>query len=56
MSRRASSPADDRRPTISTPMMWLRLCAAPVGSDRSILTLALNTKNRLLRIIEVVGR
>ena len=55
MSRRATVSRADTRPTISTPEdvvsvlgAWLR------GADREhFVTLALNTKNRLLKVIEV---
>jgi DNA repair protein RadC len=55
MSRRAAGPCDDRRPTISTPEDVVTLCSSHLrGRDREhFWTLALNTKNRLLRIIEV---
>jgi len=55
MSRRASGPIQDQRPTISTPEDVVALCGPQLrGRDREhFWTLALNTKNRLLRIIEV---
>jgi DNA repair protein RadC len=55
MSRRAAGPAEDERPTISTPEDVVALCGPQLrGRDREhFWTLALNTKNRLLRIIEV---
>lgn len=55
MSRRASGPTPDHRPTISTPEDVVALCGPQLrGRDREhFWTLALNTKNRLLRIIEV---
>jgi len=55
MSRRAAGPGEDRRPTISTPEDVVALCSSHLrGCDREhFWTLALNTKNRLLRVIEV---
>ena len=55
MSRRASGPCEDRRPTISTPDDVAALCSPHLrGLDREhFWTLALNTKNRLMRVIEV---
>lgn len=55
MSRRAAGPAADNRPTISTPEDVVALCGARLrGLDREhFWTLALNTKNRLIRVIEV---
>ncbi len=55
MSRRASSPTTDGRPTISTPEDVVAVCGNRLrGRDREhFWTLALNTKNRLIRIIEV---
>jgi len=54
MSRRAAGPVEDR-PTISTPEDVVALCGPRLrGRDREhFWTLALNTKNRLIRIIEV---
>ena len=55
MSRRASGPCEDRRPTISTPEDVVALCSPQLrGLDREhFWALALNTKNQLLRVIEV---
>lgn len=55
MSRRAGCSASAPRPVISTPEDVIALCAPQFqGLDREhFWTLALNTKNRLLRIIEV---
>ncbi len=55
MSRRASGPVKGQRPTISTPEDVVAVCGARLrGKDREhFWTLALNTKNRLLKIIEV---
>jgi DNA repair protein RadC len=55
MSRRASSPKADGRPTISTPEDVVAVCGGRLrGRDREhFWTLALNTKNRLIRVIEV---
>lgn len=55
MSRRAGCAARERRPSISTPEDVVSLCGPQLrGLDREhFWTLALNTKNRLLRIIEV---
>lgn len=55
ISRRAGMPAHERRPTLSTPEDVVALCGRQLrGLDREhFLTLALNTKNRLLRVIEV---
>lgn len=55
MSRRASGPVEETRPTISTPEDVVALCAPQLrGRDREhFWTLALNTKNRLIRVIEV---
>lgn len=55
ISRRAAVRKAESRPTISTPEDVVELCGTRLrGRDREhFLTLALNTKNRLLRIIEV---
>lgn len=55
MSRRAGCSASDSRPVITTPEDVVALCGPQFrGLDREhFWTLALNTKNRLLRIIEV---
>lgn len=55
MSRRAAVPSEERRPVISTPEDVAALCGPRLrGRDREhFWTLALNTKNRLLRVIEV---
>lgn len=55
MSRRAGRTASERRPVITTPEDVVALCGPQFrGLDREhFWTLALNTKNRLLRIIEV---
>lgn len=55
MSRRATGPCQEARPTISTPEDVVALCSGKLrGRDREhFWTLALNTKNRLVRIIEV---
>ena len=55
MSRRASVWRSARRPTISTPEDVVELCSAQLrGLDREhFWTLALNTKNQLLRMVEV---
>jgi DNA repair protein RadC len=55
MSRRASAWRSSRRPTISTPEDVVDLCAAQLrGLDREhFWSLALNTKNQLLKMIEV---
>ncbi|PKQ15959.1 MAG: hypothetical protein CVT67_07225 [Actinobacteria bacterium HGW-Actinobacteria-7] len=55
MSRRASGPSTEVRPTISTPEDVVAVCGSRLrGLDREhFWTLALNTKNRLMRIIEV---
>lgn len=55
ISRRASARKSERRPTISTPEDVVSVCALQLrGRDREhFWTLALNTKNRLLRVIEV---
>jgi DNA repair protein RadC len=55
ISRRAGTRRVDERPTISTPEDVVALCAPQLrGMDREhFWTLALNTKNRLLRTIEV---
>jgi DNA repair protein RadC len=55
MSRRAGSWATPSRPTISTPEDVVALCASQMrGLDREhFWMLALNTKNRLLRVVEV---
>lgn len=55
MSRRASCPTTELRPTISTPEDVVAVCGSRLrGRDREhFWTLALNTKNRLLKIIEV---
>jgi len=55
MSRRVSARRADERQSISTPEDVVALCAPQLrGADREhFWTLALNTKNRLLKIIEV---
>lgn len=55
IGRRASVRRSEQRPTISTPDDVVSVCAPQLmGLDREhFWTLALNTKNRLLRIIEV---
>lgn len=55
MSRRAGRPLVDDRPVISTPDDVVGICGPQLrGADREhFWTLALNTKNRLIRIIEV---
>lgn len=55
ISRRASTRKATERPTISTPEDVVAVCGAQLrGLDREhFWTLALNTKNRLLRVIEV---
>lgn len=55
MSRRASTRPRVARPAVSTPEDVVALCAGQLrGLDREhFWTLALNTKNRLLRIVEV---
>lgn len=55
MTRRAGCTASETRPVISTPEDVVSLCAPQFrGLDREhFWTLALNTKNRLLRVIEV---
>lgn len=55
ISRRASTRKPAERPTISTPEDVVAVCGAQLrGLDREhFWTLALNTKNRLLRVIEV---
>lgn len=55
MSRRASAWRSERRPTISTPEDVVELCGAQLrGLDREhFWTLALNTKNQLLKMVEV---
>jgi DNA repair protein RadC len=55
MSRRAGFSSQDVRPTVSTPEDVVAICGPQLrGRDREhFWTLALNTKNRLLRIIEV---
>lgn len=55
ISRRASSRPPCQRPTISTPEDVVAVCGPQLrGLDREhFWTLALNTKNRLLRIVEV---
>lgn len=55
MSRRAASWRSSCRPTVSTPEDVVELCAAQFrGLDREhFWSLALNTKNRLLRMVEV---
>lgn len=55
ISRRAGSRKAKERPTISTPEDVVACCGSQLrGLDREhFWTLALNTKNRLLRIIEV---
>ncbi|MDR3686083.1 MAG: DNA repair protein RadC [Coriobacteriia bacterium] len=55
MSRRASAWRSSRRPTISTPEDVVELCAPQLrGLDREhFWALALNTKNQLLKMVEV---
>ena len=55
LSRRASTRSSVDRPVVSAPEDVVRLCAPRLrGSDREhFWALALNTKNQLLRIIEV---
>ena len=55
ISRRASAWGSSRRPSVSTPEDVVALCAPQLrGLDREhFWSLALNTKNQLLRIIEV---
>jgi DNA repair protein RadC len=55
MSRRASTWRCSSRPTVSTPEDVVDLCAAQLrGLDREhFWSLALNTKNQLLRMVEV---
>lgn len=55
MGRRAVCARADERPTVSTPEDVVDVCAPRLlGKDREhFLALALNTKNRLLRIFEV---
>ncbi len=55
MSRRARHRVCDARPVVSTPEDVLELCEPQLrGADREhFWTLALNTKNRLIKIIEV---
>lgn len=55
MSRRASAWRASSKPTISTPEDVVDLCAAQLrGADREhFWALALNTKNQLLRMVEV---
>jgi DNA repair protein RadC len=55
MSRRASTWRSSRRPAISTPEDVVELCAPQLrGLDREhFWALALNTKNQLLRMVEV---
>ncbi len=55
ISRRAATRPRTIRPTVSTPEDVVALCANQLrGMDREhFWTLALNTKNRLLRIVEV---
>ncbi len=55
MSRRAGRPVSDTRPLVSTPEDVVAICGPQLrGADREhFWTLALNTKNRLIRIIEV---
>jgi len=55
MGRRTGRVRHEDRPTVSTPEDVVALCAPQLrGRDREhFWTLALNTKNRLLRIIEV---
>jgi len=55
MSRRATAWRSSRRPTISTPEDVVDLCAPQLrGLDREhFWALTLNTKNRLLRMVEV---
>ncbi len=55
MSRRASGWSPARRPTVSTPEDVISLCATQLrGLDREhFWALALNTKNQLLRVVEV---
>jgi DNA repair protein RadC len=55
IARRAVTWRSPRRPTVSTAADVVRLCAGPLrGLDREhFWSLALNTKNQLLRIVEV---
>lgn len=55
MSRRASLPSPETRPTVTTPEDVVSVCAPVLrGRDREyFLSLALTTKNRLIRVIEV---
>jgi len=55
LSRRASARATERRPLVASAEDVVRLCASQLrGSDREhFWALALNTKNQLIRIIEV---
>ena len=55
MSRRASVWRSERRPTITTPEDVVALCATQLrGQDREhFWALALSTKNRLVKIVEV---
>ena len=55
MSRRASAWRCGRRPTVSTPEDVVELCSAQMrGLDREhFWSLALNTKNQLLKMVEV---
>ena len=55
MARRVGSRSSDERPTVSTPEDVVALCNPRMrGLDREhFWSLALNTKNRLLRVIEV---
>lgn len=55
MGRRATSTRPDPRPTVTTPEDVVALCSPQIrGLDREhFWTLALNTKNRLLRTIQV---
>lgn len=55
MSRRAASWPASRRPRVATPEDVVRMCATQLrGADREhFWALALNTKNQLLRMVEV---
>lgn len=55
MGRRVGAPRDDLRPVVSTPADVAAVCAPRmIGLDREhFWCLALNTKNRLIRVLEV---